>query len=783
MAGPGALIRQLATFQQWLGERSPDELSRILATRPDAAGPPWPRHLRALAMRLADPAGTTASVRRLAAPAVQVLRAMAALPVGAGRGELARLLGVDAADRDLTRVMAQLAEAAYAWESPSGRLLAAPNVLEGWPHPLGLGSPAAFLLEGMPFPRVKEIARRLGLSLAGGKQAVTERLLGRYQDRAALAALVASGPKGVRKVLAPFVHEGPVHYLPGVSAYHPSGEPMTPQRWAAEHGLLFERDWSQAEMPREVALTLRGPDSHAPFTPAEPAVKAAPDDPAAVDQEAAAAAGHLLERAGALLDLAARTPVAVLKSGGVGRREVKRLGNELHCPVDEVRVLLEVLYAAGLLPESSAGHVCHPDAGQWSAAPDGTRMARLLAAWWGMDRSPLRRDDAGALAAVLCGPAEDGVVAEAVRQATFAVLAELPHGTGAADPAELAEAVAWRCPLYPNDLVAEFLDGTLAEARLLGLVVRDAASGLGRALVGGDLDAVATKALAVVRPEALFGTDLTAVVTGPPSAELARLLDRVADRETRGNASVWRFSPASVRRALDDGLTADQTLAALAKVSSGELPQPLTYLVTDVARRHGEVTVTDVVCVVRATDEALLAEIAGHRRLAKLGLHLLAPTVLASPRSASATLVALREAGYAPVPAGLDGVPTVERAAPAPPATTSDPAGPDQVVTVSLDLDRLARSLLGTSHREPVSGDQLRTVIARHCGRLPFSAQFALDSLVRYGHPTRVDATVDGGTRSWTLSHGEIYDDVLDAWCDDTMSYRQLELSCLTHVG
>jgi hypothetical protein len=38
MAGPGALIRQLATFQQWLGERSPDELSRILANRPDAAG-------------------------------------------------------------------------------------------------------------------------------------------------------------------------------------------------------------------------------------------------------------------------------------------------------------------------------------------------------------------------------------------------------------------------------------------------------------------------------------------------------------------------------------------------------------------------------------------------------------------------------------------------------------------------------------------------------------------------------------------------------------------------
>nr|BFE88374.1 hypothetical protein GCM10020093_109750 [Planobispora longispora] len=81
----------------------------------------------------------------------------------------------------------------------------------------------------------------------------------------------------------------------------------------------------------------------------------------------------------------------------------------------------------------------------------------------------------------------------------------------------------------------------------------------------------------------------------------------------------------------------------------------------DVARRHGEVTVTTVACIVQASDPVLLAEIAGHRRLGRLGLRLLAPTVLASAMPADKTLAALRESGYAPVPIEDTGEITVRR--------------------------------------------------------------------------------------------------------------------------
>ena len=109
--------------------------------------------------------------------------------------------------------------------------------------------------------------------------------------------------------------------------------------------------------------------------------------------------------------------------------------------------------------------------------------------------------------------------------------------------------------------------------------------------------------------QATFGSDLTAVVTGPPTGELSALLDSCADREGRGGAATWRFSTASVRRALDAGVRAEDLETRLAAVSRGELPQPLTYLLGDVSRRHGAVRVFDGRAVLRSEDVELLAQI------------------------------------------------------------------------------------------------------------------------------------------------------------------------------
>ncbi|HEY1485810.1 MAG TPA: helicase C-terminal domain-containing protein, partial [Micromonosporaceae bacterium] len=209
------------------------------------------------------------------------------------------------------------------------------------------------------------------------------------------------------------------------------------------------------------------------------------------------------------------------------------------------------------------------------------------------------------------------------------------------------------------------IDPLWTEASALGLIGQDAVSSLGRALLAGDgLSLVANSFAHESTSEAIFQADLTVVVPGTPDPALAHLLDTVADRESRGSAGTWRLTSQSVRRALDAGHTADELIASLRRIAVGDsLPQPLEYLIADVARRHGTLRVRAVGCILRADDPALLAELTSTRSLGALQLSAVAPTVLASSLPLDRTLAALRAAGFAPVGESADGVPQIERRA------------------------------------------------------------------------------------------------------------------------
>jgi len=184
------------------------------------------------------------------------------------------------------------------------------------------------------------------------------------------------------------------------------------------------------------------------------------------------------------------------------------------------------------------------------------------------------------------------------------------------------------------------------------------------------------------RASVLLQNDLTAVVTGTPSAALLALLDGAAAPESRSGAWTWRFSPASVRAALDAGTAPADLLARITEVAEGgRVPQTLAYLIDDVARRHGRVQVRPAGCCLCSDDETLLTEILHTRSLRALHLVRLARTVLASAKPPQETLAALRAAGHAPAALRLDGSPAVEiphrRRAAAPPVDEHD--GADEI--------------------------------------------------------------------------------------------------------
>ncbi len=93
----------------------------------------------------------------------------------------------------------------------------------------------------------------------------------------------------------------------------------------------------------------------------------------------------------------------------------------------------------------------------------------------------------------------------------------------------------------------------------------------------------------------------------------------------------------------------------VAAISRTGVPQPLDYLVRDVARRHGVLRVGAVACYLRSDDPALLDRALADRTLGLLQLRRIAPTVVISPVPAGTVLDVLREQQYGPVAEGGDG--------------------------------------------------------------------------------------------------------------------------------
>ena len=207
----------------------------------------------------------------------------------------------------------------------------------------------------------------------------------------------------------------------------------------------------------------------------------------------------------------------------------------------------------------------------------------------------------------------------------------------------------------------------------------------------------------------LIQADLTAIAPGPLQTAFAAELGLAADVESTGGATVYRFSESSIRRALDAGRSAADLHALLADRSRTPVPQPLTYLIDDMARRHGRIRVSAAAAVIRADDENLLQQILADRRAGQLRLRRLAPTVLAARTKVEHVLDQLRVMGYAPVAESPDGEMVVKRpnVRRAPQPNRSPRLGIDPAVPAAGVLDVVVRALragdrAAVAAREPV---------------------------------------------------------------------------------
>ncbi|MFV0319512.1 MAG: helicase-associated domain-containing protein [Microbacterium sp.] len=85
--------------------------------------------------------------------------------------------------------------------------------------------------------------------------------------------------------------------------------------------------------------------------------------------------------------------------------------------------------------------------------------------------------------------------------------------------------------------------------------------------------------------------DLSAIAPGPLAPALDLRLRSMAVRESRAQASTYRFSPESLATAVGAGETAESLRAFLSDLSLTGIPQPLDYLLESTAARHGLIRV------------------------------------------------------------------------------------------------------------------------------------------------------------------------------------------------
>ncbi len=154
----------------------------------------------------------------------------------------------------------------------------------------------------------------------------------------------------------------------------------------------------------------------------------------------------------------------------------------------------------------------------------------------------------------------------------------------------------------------------------------------------------------------LVAGDLTVVAPDGLAPGVEARLALLADREPGG---AWRIHEPSLRRALDEGLTAADVLGFLRERSTTPLPQALEYLVADAARRHGRLRVGEASTYLRG-DPALVAEVVRSANGRRLGLRELAPGVAVTQRPQRDLLAGLRKAGEAPLAEEIDGSPRLE---------------------------------------------------------------------------------------------------------------------------
>ncbi|WP_311215060.1 MULTISPECIES: helicase-associated domain-containing protein [unclassified Arthrobacter] len=687
-----SLIRALS---KELEARSDDSLRALFAARPDLISPMAP-DFAALAARASARVSVQRALERLNKPEMQVLETLH-LCTNADTGHSISAAGLKKVIAGSTLsaldpILAKLQDLAlvHRADPPAGAPATSSRQRFYLPvgslkdvigiYPAGLGRSYTELVRLQPAfaQRVVQLVAELHQSGAGIHPASTP------MDAALALQRWTSTPESLRSILAT-APERTVGLLDKFGSWAMGAVPQAQRRasvtheshdvgpidWLLARGLLVPLDAGHVELPHSVGLALRGGAIVDDFTLSPPVPELGHTSAALRRNAAMGAIAEILRLTGELLFAVREQPLATLRSGGVGVRELRRLAESIRMGVHETAVLLELCAMAGLLRlDVDSSTWIQPPSLEWLNLPRQEQWLWLVNAWLASERAPslvgqpLTGPASSASHQGAAGTTINALSAEAqrpdapvVRRRVLEILHELTAEAAAPDgkaPVLDARAVLQRAEWSQPRMSRRFsslVRGILEEATLLGLMGSGALTQLGAAIADAQPEQAMTilgEHLPAAVNHILLQADLTAVAPGYLAPELSETLLLMADAEGQGPASIYRFSAATIRRALDAGQDAESLLAFLREHSATEVPQPLAYLVQDTASRHGRLRIGTSASFIQSDDETAITDLLREARTSALSLVRIAPTVLTSSASPRETARVLRELGLSP---------------------------------------------------------------------------------------------------------------------------------------
>ena len=461
--------------------------------------------------------------------------------------------------------------------------------------------------------------------------------------------------------------------------------------WLLDNGVLVALDSNTVALPRDVAIKLRGGKIHKEMVSKAPNLIGKEVVQKQIDLAAIANISTILRWCEELLHNLSDEPPTALRTGGLGVRDLKKIAE--HLGIDETCAgfVAELCYLGGLLVIDSDDQILPTSAFDiWLTKSAEERWYSLVVLWLDTSRvSGLIGKNSDKNVAPL-GPELDRAGASLIRRSTLKVLNDNPQLTP--DVKSLQEIVKWINPQRANN---DYVEWTLREAEWLGITGQGALSTFGSNLLNEKEVLEIESALPKPVDHILIQADNSAVAPGPLTPELASEMGTIADIESRGGATVYRFSDSSIRRGLDHGKTGDQIKTFLSKISKTPMPQPLEYLITDIAKRHGRLRVGSAHTYIRCEDEGLVQQILHDKKCEHLRLRKIAPQVLVTDFELAEVIGELREFGYLPAAENSGGVllsqPNLRRSKsrPKPPRIISEFTAPkDAIVTAAVKTIR-----------------------------------------------------------------------------------------------